>query len=71
VSKNIGLSDIGLRYFLATSCGLAAYSREKQDAWFWMLTAAAVLLLISALTGYSLVYDLMHWDTLESSDRKK
>lgn len=63
--KNIGVSDQGFRYCVAIIAAIAAFTRERQDLWFWLLCVVAGVIFLSALTGYSLLYDLIGENTLE------
>jgi len=66
MTKNIGTNDKGLRYCLAIVCAASAYTRQTQDVWFWLLCVVGGIIFFSAITGYSLLYDLIGENTLDT-----
>ena len=71
MKKNIGLADQGIRIFIALVLLFAGYLySEFFGIWQWLFYIIAIILIITALTGYCCIYDLFKINTKKIKRKK-
>ena len=69
--RNMGDWDKGLRLFIVAVTALPIFSRAEKNGLTWLLIAAFLYLLITALAGHCFIYDLFNFSTHDKAGKKE
>ncbi|TAN30374.1 MAG: DUF2892 domain-containing protein [Actinomycetota bacterium] len=69
MKKTVGTIDRVIRVVVAIAAVIAAFSAGASTAWGIVLLIAALILLVTGLSGYCPIYSALNIDTLSSANK--